>query len=107
MKTKHTPGPWLVGSYDDGVVFGGDAYAVARMIEPIDRKNAKKKSIANANLIAAAPELLAALVAMLELDEANHQRHTGDDDVCCEVRLARRAVMMALAPNPALTGGTK
>ena len=61
MKTKYTPGPWLVGNFDDGIVFGGDAYAVARMIEPIDRRDSKKKSCANATLIAAAPELLEAL----------------------------------------------
>lgn len=71
---KHVVGPWIVGSYDDGVVFGGDAYAIARVIEPIDRPHAKARADANARLIAAAPELLDMLeraVRRLEIAHAN------------------------------------
>ena len=44
-------------------------------------------------------ELMAAVKAMLSLDEDNHQRHAGDDDVCYEVRKAREAVAKALGHN--------
>ena len=95
MKTEHVVGPWLVGSYDDGVVFGGDAYAIARLIEPIDRPHAKARADANARLIAAAPDLLSALRGMLALDVEHNQRSGDDDDVCAEVRAARTAIEKA------------
>ena len=44
----------------------------------------------------AAPELLEALRGMLQLDEENHQRYPGDEDVCTEVRLARAAIAKAV-----------
>jgi hypothetical protein len=43
--------------------------------------------------------------AMLSLDEDNHQRHAGDDDVCYEVRKAREAVAKALGHNAKVSGG--
>ena len=36
--------------------------------------------------------LLVALQGMLSLDEADHQRYSGDEDVCLEVRTARAAI---------------
>ena len=49
----HTPGPWVIG--DDGNVYGGRDEQAS--VFPI----AQRMSGANARLIAAAPELLAAL----------------------------------------------
>lgn len=43
-------------------------------------------------------ELLAALKGMLYLDEANHQRYPGDDDICAEVQAAREAIAKAVQP---------
>ena len=51
--------------------------------------------MADARLIAAAPELLEALRGMLALDEEHHQRGHCDDDVCAEVRKARAAIAKA------------
>lgn len=56
METKHTPGPWCLD--DDGFVYG-EGFIVSDPhsspdIDPDERE-------ANARLIAAAPELLAAL----------------------------------------------
>ena len=55
--------------------------------------------MADARLIAAAPELLEALRGMLALDEEHHQRGHCDDDVCAEVRKARAAIAKATGEN--------
>jgi len=44
--------------------------------------------------------LAAALRGMLQLDEENHQRHPGDEDVCKEVRDARSALACSPATAP-------
>ena len=49
---------------------------------------------ADARLIAAAPDLMDALKALLSLDD-NHQRGNGDEDVCQEVQMARAAIAKA------------
>jgi hypothetical protein len=55
---KHTPGPWHVGLKPGPIVYSEHGEQVANLFEPlIDEKENK----ANARLIAAAPDLLAAL----------------------------------------------
>jgi hypothetical protein len=54
MSNKYTPGPWTVGEYDPLTVNGADGRVAAA-----DFQNARQ--LANARLIAAAPELLEAL----------------------------------------------
>lgn len=71
---KHTPGPWHAKGPDDfwdfNILHDGDSLAVAAVVSnmrPLDEISA------NARLVAAAPELLAALqdcVAVMELDLA-------------------------------------
>jgi hypothetical protein len=52
---KHTPGPWKIGAYESGqmAVDGANGEEVTGFVDPED-----------ARLIAAAPELLDALLAM-------------------------------------------
>ena len=77
--SKHTPGPWLVCTPDnsdlylsienDGFLVGDvSEIATINLAEPII---SKEERIANAHLIAAAPELLAVLIDVREawLDE--------------------------------------
>jgi hypothetical protein len=59
----HTPGPWSFG--DDGYIWGGDDLPIA---EPFDNRPEYK---GNGRLLAAAPEMLAALRAVLECKEAH------------------------------------
>lgn len=64
MKTKHTPGPWRVGK--DATVYGprlsiDDTGRVIGEFQVCDCKGYKCEREANAKLIAACPELLAAL----------------------------------------------
>ena len=113
MKT-FTPGPWAVSNGFDGSIsvsatrsfrinnISAGTPIICDIFKHKDSEHFAGEQ--NANLIAAAPELLDALQAMLSLDEDNHQRHAGDDDVCYEVRKAREAVAKALGHNAKLTG---
>lgn len=68
---KHTPGPWGYSQWPDQSIFnihaGGfaEAFAVVKNVENAHRGMGSVETRANARLIAAAPELLAALEAML------------------------------------------
>jgi len=58
MSAKHTPGPWAnAGPLGHGIVINSSDRPIAVVYGP----NSDHKYIANANLIAAAPDLLAAL----------------------------------------------
>lgn len=60
MNAKHTPGPWSEFGPGNPQVYGGDP---VRRIAVLDRQTGASmdECYANARLIAAAPELLAAL----------------------------------------------
>lgn len=73
MSAKHTPGPWSESETRDGYIMGGegdDRYTIANTLvrsgypSQALRNHAEMK--ANAQLIAAAPELLEALKALTE-----------------------------------------
>lgn len=70
MSTKHTPftqGPWHVGERKQAsVVYDESGYAIANA-EVYHGKHSYDESLANARLIAAAPELLEALRALVEM----------------------------------------
>ena len=74
----HTPGPWIVhsytvtvGSFNKGKDVGPIGRAVCTVIGAFEQSSIGDEAQANATLIAAAPDLLAALEAMLD-----------DGDVC-------------------------
>ncbi len=72
MKHTHTPGPWDVTMPGGQTAFNGRRITVTAngsIIADLDW-NTPAENQANANLIAAAPELLAALQAMVDLYEA-------------------------------------
>ena len=71
MNTKHTPGPWSEFGPGSPTVYGGDP---TRRICVLDRQTgaSMEECYANARLIAAAPDLLAAL-------EKLHRLHCGLD----------------------------
>jgi len=89
MNAQHTPGPWAQAIHSPAdIVVGDTQIASARYgLNGISRDQA----IANARLIAAAPELLAALEAML----AKHDERACDglsDLWAAEARAARAAI---------------
>lgn len=78
--SKHTPGPWL----RMGRSIGDGAGEIATVWERLDGR-----AIANARLMAAAPELLGALIAMLDAYELPSVRAS-----------ARAAIAKALGDTP-------
>lgn len=86
---KHTPGPWTTQTYTPGFDQDGDPFE--DQIRVITRTCEVASGIqceADARLIAAAPELLGALQAILE--EAGPQ-YGNDDGPGCVNRMARIA----------------
>ena len=98
---KHTPKRWSQGkkgNFRDVVflVHWNESHGI-----PIDRNMwIDCNNAENASLIAAAPDLLAALIAMLDLDQQYHQRFAGDEDMCAEVQAARAAIAKATGKTP-------
>ena len=74
--TKHMPGPWVIGKQDHDVIMIDTANGTAICDVYVDSDDRP----ANARLIAAAPDLLEALLAahsylvMMGTDHANHIR---------------------------------
>ncbi len=66
---KHTPGPWVTGENDWRVIIGQSTRFYTPEFDPearflvgvatVDRSDSEAEDLANARLIAAAPELLA------------------------------------------------
>ena len=93
MQTKHTPGPWHIGvrTFHAGRdVYGpkGEPVAVADQ-----ELTLPEESAANARLIAAAPDLLAALEALV--GEADLGEVDLDDDDRAKLEQARAAIAKA------------
>ena len=74
-KTKHTPGPW---TYADGVL-KSDNESLAILVIPKNVVSNEPERIANARLIAAAPELLEALEHLSrEICAGEYVKHSPD-----------------------------
>lgn len=87
---RHTPGPWVKFNHEDDEqswgVEGGDGYTIAEEL-----------SLADARLIAAAPELLEALRLAMPLLEAANARCTNDTAF---IAVARAATAKATGETP-------
>ena len=86
--SKHTRGPWIPSGYGFNVLTGDSMHSIASVDapwRPDDNERARER-IANAHLIAAAPDLLAACeAALIWLDSApihyeNGVEHNGMDE---------------------------
>ncbi len=79
--TKHTPGPWEYVEYPNGpieVIAGGDVGGVVHQGQIFTEPDDIAEERANARLIAAAPELLAACKELTTLVEnISNIRHAG------------------------------
>jgi len=93
MTTQHTPGPWRLSSGDETEIFSG-AKPVARAhcggLTSVKLPEAE----ANARLIAAAPELLAALEEMYAL-YADHAQYDEEGHETAAINSARAAIARA------------
>ena len=99
MAEQHTPGPWIA---DDGFVYDTALRRIADAAPwtPMHAERTTETVLANSRLIAAAPELLGALIDLL-LD-TQHASHNCPDEHCPVAR-AKRAISQAtgepLPPN--------
>lgn len=86
-QAKHTPGPWCQDIHIRTLIAGGDGHNVA----DIEAKyHSVGENLANASLIAAAPELLEAL-ELLVREFATH----GDKAAQSAIKQARAAIAKA------------
>lgn len=93
MKTKYSPGPWRTGQAGDylgvNAIFDADGFIVADASDRSSHAKGNQRK-ANAALIAAAPELLAALQPLIEFavkldDDA---KVSGEHDAIVRARAA-------------------
>ncbi|MEI0850018.1 hypothetical protein [Pseudomonas aeruginosa] len=98
-KQSHTPGPWVSRN---NMVFGGEKCICSNVnaASPTPQNIAEDvaMSIANARLMAAAPELLEALIAM-EREKSDYmtRNNLGDPALERTNKLARAAIAKATA----------
>lgn len=69
MAANHTPGPWMVWDKDGsiGTVMTADGLMAIAQAQQVEHRSHEIRR-ANTRLIAAAPSLLAALEALLDMD---------------------------------------
>ena len=86
MKTDHTKGPWRTEGFENLVVNSAEGYTMTLAAGGKDASLDELK--ANACLIAAAPELLAALKAIADYDEGSSEEGTYGSEVLERCRAA-------------------
>jgi len=90
MHTKHTPGPWACPH--GARIYGADSHLVA---ETAFEHRGTTETEANAALMAAAPEMLSALIAILDDASSTHPKFTLDYKVKQCAGIARAAIARA------------
>ena len=89
--TTHTAGPWRLTLSDDTTIIAGDGTPVAGTLGNYDSDDEWPVMEANARLIAAAPDLLAALRGML----ADYEDYFGHERPSLTASAARAAIARA------------
>ena len=85
---QHTPGPWTV---NDGEIVGG-GFVLGMVYGAISDVGSDHECHANARLIAAAPDLLAALKAMMDVQDSTDDCWCDDGVRPCEACQCRAAI---------------
>jgi hypothetical protein len=89
MKNKHTPGPWQVGNFEPKAIFDCNPEGPQRVANTLN-------NLADARLIAAAPELLEALKDMrMVFDNGSNEIHAALEVKNDAVRKCRAAIAKA------------
>lgn len=92
-KPKHTPGPWELKQFGGPQISGPKGYAVCTMWGALSVSELRGQDAANSRLIAAAPDLLAALSSAVKWLAIS-------DDPRCEKDLhAAEAALAAAQPK--------
>ena len=100
--TKFTPGPWKcqhTGDRKHYVIGAGQSLFGTHVAEVYSDDTDTDEAAANAALIQHAPDLLAALVALIEAEEASKQRFDVGEVIALEAAMqtARAALQKALS----------
>lgn len=98
-KAKNTPGPWIVKQTSSGnpFVYEGATGKTVAGVALVKKDCDREESEANARLIAAAPELLAALERTADVLEYYNENKgpTRDSALCDLFAIARAAIAKA------------
>lgn len=98
MSAKHTPGPWKAEWHSGGHEIVGNGGFLADV--PITSNRPVSETAANGRLIAAAPELLAALQAIVEEADGPSKPYSGDSYLPPHlIQAARVAIANATRPG--------
>lgn len=100
-RAAYTPGPWSIREYGDGdslVVENAPNWRICFMATPGESPGAMAKIEANARLIAAAPDLLEALEAMIASCACHRAAF------CPACNAGRAAIAKATQPERAIQG---
>lgn len=89
MSAQHTPGPWSVDAKEAWVTQGTRDKPIAALLWPTEIRS-EAETMANAILIAAAPELLAALKYAARMVNASE----------CDINYIRSAIAKAEGSTP-------
>lgn len=93
--SKHTPGPWRIESQPH-VVWSNYGALIARVPVYIgERDELWEEKIANARLIAAAPEMLNAIEAFINADRSEHLAARLNDAEMAAVESMKAAITKA------------
>ena len=103
--SEHTPGPWHVSSKASTVIFASERLIASAggYTSNTEQESVVSENEANARLIAAAPDLLAACVAAIDSGIASHnhwddtQRHGDGCPLCIRQREAAAKLRAAIA----------
>jgi hypothetical protein len=104
--TKHTPGPWATGNTDQllfGRKQGNGTEPIGFVYGPSfpERSEVGQRALADARLIAAAPELLEALQGMcIALENIGGEHVTGREGSEERLEAAYAAIARATGANP-------
>ena len=102
-KTKHTPGPWKIGNtskaWNETFRIIGQGSRQVAQVSTDGARNDSDVNLANARLIAAAPELLEALVDLCEnMESMSGLTDLGNHDFYDDTAAARKAIAKATRP---------
>jgi len=100
MKTQHTPGPWKTGDADWRIIVGPHTrFKNGRLsgVAAVDESDDLSEDISNARLIAAAPQMLEALRALMQqaVKDAEHYAPDGNEPIWAFIMDASDAIAKA------------
>ena len=103
MKTKHTPGPWVVVGEPNQYLVGSPCHEETgnrRIVCRVSGQLSVQSEEANARLIAAAPSMLEALRVIAEWDPAASPSEPGGMSIMDAIDIAQAAIRKAEEGDP-------